>query len=348
MTNKINTLINAAQDIVIKTSDLLHSCTIDCEKRTILESAAKDIHYLFESNAKMNFVSINKSSLQEEAVEYVKNHPVLKPFFSQLFPEIKFPHDERIFVKCDIGFGHHLTIRGSNDPLSWEKGVPMQNLAANLWQYEIGPAHTKSFEYKIVIVFKDHNWDWEAGANHDSQKEVVVAPDFTRFDIKEPLESHQEAAILNTIYVAQSEFEKIKAKYQEEKQSSDWKEALSELKSRITPLFKGEVQVLPSSQERNEQNTDYPIYLAPFVSQMALIFFDQNLKKIENELAKNISDINMDSIKCQLIPLLILCDIVPNTLHLLLNKIENIFNSSCVEKRLILIKSIAECNERAK
>jgi hypothetical protein len=318
MTNKISSLISKAQDIVTKTADLLHSYASDQERKKILENAAKGIHSLFENKIAIDRIPKNELSLQEEAIEYVRNHPILKPFFSQLFPAIQFPEVTHIFAICDTGLGNALALRGS-DPFSWEKGTPLQNRASNVWEYRAN-VDLGSFEYKIF--FNDEKPDekvargWEERAkNRNPQEAKVILPDFTCFGKKEPPESHQRAQLLNTIYSAQLEFEKIKAKYQEAKQSNDWKTALSELRSRITPLFESAVHVdtLPSLQERKGQNADYPAYLAPFVSQMALIFYDQNLKKIASELARNISDINRDSIKHQLMPLLMLCDRVPDT-----------------------------------
>jgi hypothetical protein len=281
MTNKINYLIKTSQEIVIETHNQLYSSPDDHERKKNLASAVDRIHSLFEKNQETICVS-KDLSLEEQAIEYVRNHPILKPFLSQLFPAMQFPKVTQIFAICDTDFGNDLAIRGSI-PLSWEK----------------------------------------------------------------PPESHQEAQLLNAICSAQLEFEKIKTKYQEENQSNDWRAALSELKSRITPLFEDGVHVyaLPPSQEHKEQSVDYPIYLSPFVYQLALVVLDQHLKEVENELVKDICDINIDSIKNSLMLSLMLFE-VPSIPHLLFDTMERIFNLCSEERRLISIKSLAESISR--
>jgi hypothetical protein len=261
MTNKINYLIKESQEIVREAYHRLYSSPNDHEGKENLESAAEKIHSLFEKNQKIICVS-KDLPLEEQAVEYVKNHSVLKPFLSQLFPEVQFPEVTPVFVTCDSD---------------------------------------------------------------------------TDFEKKEHLESDQETQ--HTIYSAQLEFEKIKVEFQKEK-CKDWQEAISELKDRITPLF--EEGFPPSSREESqEQSLNYPIYLSPFVHQLALVVLDQYLKEVENELAKDIRDMNMDLIKNPLMSSLMLLS-VPNIPHLLFDKMERIFNLCSEERKSILIQYIAD------
>jgi hypothetical protein len=200
MTNNINNLIPKAEEIITQTAYLLHSQTNDEKRKEILENVTKKVYPLLSQA--IDYTSQKNLSIQEEVVERVKKHPILKPLFSKLFPEITFSNEQRIFVRCDTGLTHWLTIRGT-DPLSWyAKGVDMENVAANLWQCNIGN-DVKAFEYKVLI----DDQHWEDGENHNSQKEIVIVPDFTRFGKQEPSQSYEEAAMINAVYLAQVKFE---------------------------------------------------------------------------------------------------------------------------------------------
>jgi hypothetical protein len=113
MTNNINSLIQESQKILRETHHQLYSSSNHHERKKNLESAAEKIHSLFEKNQKVICTS-EDLSLEDQAIEYVKNHPILKPFLSQLFPAIQFPEVTQIFALCDPSLGNDLTIRGSN------------------------------------------------------------------------------------------------------------------------------------------------------------------------------------------------------------------------------------------
>ena len=54
-----------------------------------------------------------------------------------------------ISVQVDIGFGNHLTIRGSGPGLSWDEGLVMDCVGPNLWTVSIKKA-TKPVIFKVL------------------------------------------------------------------------------------------------------------------------------------------------------------------------------------------------------
>jgi hypothetical protein len=61
-----------------------------------------------------------------------------------------------IIADVDIGWGNKLFIRGEGCGLSWEKGVPMQNIENHLWRWECPGKCPENFQYKLLI--NDHIW----------------------------------------------------------------------------------------------------------------------------------------------------------------------------------------------
>jgi len=70
-----------------------------------------------------------------------------------------------ISAQIDIGFGNHLTIRGSGPGLSWDEGLVMENAGANLWTLALAKA-TKPVEFKVLV----NDLSWSTGAD------FIVAP----------------------------------------------------------------------------------------------------------------------------------------------------------------------------
>ncbi len=68
----------------------------------------------------------------------------------------------------DVGWGHHLYIRGDAPPLSWSKGIEMQWTAGNIWVWQTHSFHTNAkVEFKVLI--DDTKWemvDGQATKNH--------------------------------------------------------------------------------------------------------------------------------------------------------------------------------------
>jgi hypothetical protein len=68
----------------------------------------------------------------------------------------------KITIKCDAGFGNTLFIRGNGIPaLSWDKGIPLKNISADEWLFEINTSFTHA-EIKILI----NDQHFETGPNH--------------------------------------------------------------------------------------------------------------------------------------------------------------------------------------
>jgi len=70
-----------------------------------------------------------------------------------------------ISAQIDIGFGNHLTVRGSGPGLSWDKGLVMDNVGSNLWTVALAKA-AKPVTFKVLV----NDLSWSAGADY------VVAP----------------------------------------------------------------------------------------------------------------------------------------------------------------------------
>ncbi|MBA3237834.1 MAG: hypothetical protein H0T62_05715 [Parachlamydiaceae bacterium] len=67
----------------------------------------------------------------------------------------------RITIRYDVGFSNALYLRGSGAHLSWEKGVLLKNLGADLWFWETSLPFT-SCEFKVLMNDKEY----EIGNNH--------------------------------------------------------------------------------------------------------------------------------------------------------------------------------------
>jgi hypothetical protein len=80
-----------------------------------------------------------------------------------------------ISAQIDIGFGNHLTIRGSGPGLSWDSGVVMDNVGANLWTVALLEA-TKPITFKVLV----NDLSWSTGADYvvAPGKSVTIFPTF--------------------------------------------------------------------------------------------------------------------------------------------------------------------------
>ena len=70
-----------------------------------------------------------------------------------------------ISAQINIGFGNHLTIRGSGPSLSWDDGVVMECSGPNLWTIALAKA-AKPVTFKVLV----NDLSWSTGADY------VVAP----------------------------------------------------------------------------------------------------------------------------------------------------------------------------
>lgn len=74
---------------------------------------------------------------------------------------IKSKMTTRILIKCDVGFGNYLTIRGQGADLSWDKGTPLKNIKQDEWLFETEKTFSE-IEFKVLI----NDLTFETGQNH--------------------------------------------------------------------------------------------------------------------------------------------------------------------------------------
>ena len=84
----------------------------------------------------------------------------------------------RIIARTDIGFGNQLYIRGAGCGLSWDQGVPMENLAADLWAWT-----TQETTGEIKFKFLINDTHWSIGFNNvmSAGSTFQSTPVFTEF-----------------------------------------------------------------------------------------------------------------------------------------------------------------------
>ena len=80
-----------------------------------------------------------------------------------------------ISAQIDIGFGNHLTLRGSGPGLSWDEGLVMENGGTNLWTVAL-PNVTKPVSFKVLV----NDLSWSTGADYVAApgKSITVYPIF--------------------------------------------------------------------------------------------------------------------------------------------------------------------------
>ena len=69
-----------------------------------------------------------------------------------------------IEAKIDVGFGNQLFVRGQGEGLSWDRGIPLENVDSKTWRL-IVPAKDK-LQFKLLI----NDTVWAKG------EDVVVTP----------------------------------------------------------------------------------------------------------------------------------------------------------------------------
>lgn len=68
----------------------------------------------------------------------------------------------RIRVRCDVGYGHSIAIRGDSYPLSWSAGRGARNIDSDTWEFEIERIpRGQHFEFKALI----DDEQWSSGQN---------------------------------------------------------------------------------------------------------------------------------------------------------------------------------------
>ncbi len=96
--------------------------------------------------------------------------PAKKPSAGRSEPPATF-----ISVKVDIGFGNHLYLRGEGPGLSWDRGLAMDCIGADMWATTIKGA-TAPVTFKILV----NDLSWNAGNDYvvEPGQSVTVAPTF--------------------------------------------------------------------------------------------------------------------------------------------------------------------------
>lgn len=80
-----------------------------------------------------------------------------------------------ISAKVDIGFGNFLYLRGSGPGLSWERGVPMDCVAADIWT-----ASLKNVKEPVSFKLLVNDAHWSTGNDYvvEPGQSITVTPSF--------------------------------------------------------------------------------------------------------------------------------------------------------------------------
>lgn len=80
-----------------------------------------------------------------------------------------------ISARVDVGFGNALYIRGEGPGLSWDKGVRMECVGADLWQIVLAES-ARSFTFKLLV----NDLSWSAGPDFSAAcgTSVTLTPEF--------------------------------------------------------------------------------------------------------------------------------------------------------------------------
>ncbi len=83
------------------------------------------------------------------------------------------PEVTRIIAQVDVGWGHHLTVRGDTAPLSWDVGWPAYPAEDARWELVLTELPEGTFEYKVLV--DDETWqggDNEVGTTGEDNEVV--------------------------------------------------------------------------------------------------------------------------------------------------------------------------------
>jgi len=81
----------------------------------------------------------------------------------------------KVYVKCDVGWGNTLFIRGEGASLNWDKGVPLTYVKTKkLWMFK--SRSTKPIEFKVLI--NDERWSEGENFVLESGKTLEIEPTF--------------------------------------------------------------------------------------------------------------------------------------------------------------------------
>lgn len=80
-----------------------------------------------------------------------------------------------ISAKVDIGFGNHLYLRGTGPGLSWDRGIAMDCVAADIWT-----ASLKNVKEPVTFKLLVNDVVWSTGNDYlvEPGQSVTVSPSF--------------------------------------------------------------------------------------------------------------------------------------------------------------------------
>jgi hypothetical protein len=74
-----------------------------------------------------------------------------------------------ITARINIGFGNTLHLRGEGPGLSWDRGVPMECIAADLWRLNLGES-ARGYTFKVLV----NDLTWNSGPDYTVASGGVV------------------------------------------------------------------------------------------------------------------------------------------------------------------------------
>jgi hypothetical protein len=99
--------------------------------------------------------------------------PVQAP--APLRPVAATPIATTITARIDVGFGNALFVRGEGAGLSWEQGLPMENVASDLWRIVLAES-ARAYTFKFLI--NDVTWSTGPDFSAACGTSVMLTPEF--------------------------------------------------------------------------------------------------------------------------------------------------------------------------
>ena len=74
-----------------------------------------------------------------------------------------------ITARINVGFGNALHLRGEGPGLSWDRGLPMECIATDLWRLNLGES-ARGFSFKVLV----NDLTWNSGPDYTVASGGVV------------------------------------------------------------------------------------------------------------------------------------------------------------------------------
>jgi hypothetical protein len=84
-------------------------------------------------------------------------------------PAFRRPVVTTITARINVGFGNALHLRGEGPGLSWDRGVPMECIAADLWRLNLGES-ARGYTFKVLV----NDLTWNSGPDYTVASGGVV------------------------------------------------------------------------------------------------------------------------------------------------------------------------------